>query len=65
MYRNFILQSLLIYLSTCDFLGGGGIVEIAVSPLPEWGEKYNSGKTGPHILYEGVCVLWYKGQAWT
>lgn len=52
-----IWQSLLISLSTGDNLGGSDVTEIAISPLGEWGEKYNSEKTRLHILYEGVCVF--------
>lgn len=62
MYRNFILQSLLIYLSTCDVLGRGGIAEIAVSPLREWRENIIQEKLDFTFFMKGYVFYDIKGK---
>lgn len=39
VYVKYSLESLLICLSTCDYIGKGDITEIAIFPLGDWGEN--------------------------
>lgn len=62
MYIKYILQSLLIYLSTCDYLGSGDITKIIIFFFRGLRRKNNSGKKEFYILYKGCMFFGVKGK---
>ena len=61
MYLECILQSLLIYLSTRDYLGRSDVTEIAIFPVGEWGENIIQKKQDFTFFTRG-CVFQCEGQ---